>query len=226
MSKLYIEDEVKKLRNNKFITLNLEIYYMLSTNNEYREYINDWSFLCDSRIIKYYLYLFYNRKVVLNQGHRLIHKFINSGMNNFLFLGSEKENLLLSSFNVKNQYSNIYINIDFDPLTTFDENNSLNIALDLNSKFDFNSYDAIFVALGAPKQDLLISNIKTNSLIFGCGGTFEFLSNKVSYPPKIIEFVGLTFAWRLYNDFSMSRLNKIIRTFKGALYLIIKRDIR
>lgn len=226
MSKLYIEDEVIKLKRNKFITLNLEIYYILSTNNEYREHINDWSFVCDSRIIKYYLYLFYKRKVVLNQGHTLIHKFINSGMNKFLFLGSENENLLLSSLNVKNQYSNINLIIDFDPLTIFEENNSSKIALDLNSKFDFNSYDVIFVALGAPKQDFLISNIKTNSLIFGCGGTFEFLSNKVSYPPKIIQFVGLTFAWRLCNDFTMSRLNKIIRTFKGAFYLIINRDIR
>lgn len=224
MRKFYIEDEVKELKSNKFITLNLEIYYLLTTNNEYRECIKDWSFVCDSRIIQYYLYLLYNRKVVLNQGHRLIHKFIIGGMNKFLFLGSEEENLSLSTLNINKQYTNI--NIDTDPLTTFHENNSSDIALDLNSKFDFNRYDAIFVALGAPKQDLLISNIVTTSLIFGCGGTFEFLSNKVPYPPKIIEFFGLTFAWRLYNDFSISRLNKIIRTFKGALYLIIKRDIR
>lgn len=224
MSKFYIENEVKELKNNKFITLNLEIYYLLTTNKEYRECIKEWSFVCDSRIIQYYLYLIFNRKVVLNQGHRLIHKFIIGGMNKFLFLGSEKENLLLSSQNINKQYTNI--KIDIDPLTTFDEKNSFDIALDLNSKFDFNRYDAIFVALGAPKQDILISNIVTNSLIFGCGGTFEFLSNKVPYPPKIIEFVGLTFAWRLYNDFSISRVNKIIRTFKGALYLIIKRDIR
>lgn len=224
MSKFYIENEVKELKNNKFITLNLEIYYLLTTNKEYLECIKDWSFVCDSRIIQYYLYLIFNRKVVLNQGHRLIHKFIIGGMNKFLFLGSEEENLSLSSQNIYKQYTNI--KIDTDPLTTFDKKNSLDIALDLNSKFDFNRYDAIFVALGAPKQDFLISGIETNSLIFGCGGTFEFLSNKVPYPPKIIEFVGLTFAWRLYNDFSISRLNKIIRTFKGAIYLIIKRDIR
>jgi exopolysaccharide biosynthesis WecB/TagA/CpsF family protein len=224
MSGFYIEDEVKELRNNRFITLNLEIYYLLSTNKEYLERTKDWSFVCDSRIIQYYLYLVYNRKVVINQGHRLIHKFIAGGMNKFLFLGSIEENLSLSSQNIRKQYSNI--KIDTDPLTLFDIKNLLDFEVDLNSKYDFNNYDAIFVALGAPKQDFFISGIETNSLIFGCGGTFEFLSNKVPYPPKIIEFIGLTFVWRLYSDFSISRLKKIIRSFKGAVYLIIRRDIR
>ena len=224
MNGIYIEDEVKELKNNRFITLNLEIYYLLSTNEEYLERTKDWSFVCDSRIIQYYLYLVYNRKVVINQGHRLIHKFISGGMNKFLFLGSIEENLSLSSQNIHNQYTDV--KIDTDPLTLFDFKNPLDFELDLNSKYDFDKYDAIFVALGAPKQDFFISGIETNSLIFGCGGTFEFLSNKVPYPPKIIEFIGLTFVWRLYSDFSISRLKKIIRSFKGLIYLIIKRNIR
>ncbi len=224
MTGFHIEDEVKELKNNRFITLNLEIYYLLSTNKEYRELTKDWSYVCDSRIIQYYLYVVYNRTVVMNQGHRLIHKFITGGMNNFLFLGSSEENLSLSSQNINKQY--IGIKIDIDPLTLFDVIDPLHFELDFISKNELNKYDAIFVALGAPKQDFFISGIGTNSLIFGCGGTFEFLSNKVPYPPKIIEFIGLTFVWRLYSDFSISRLKKIIRSFKGLIYLIIKRDIR
>jgi exopolysaccharide biosynthesis WecB/TagA/CpsF family protein len=223
MSFIIIEDDIINLKNNKFVTLNLEIYLLLIKNKSYCDSLKEWSYVCDSRIIQYYLYFFYNRNVVLNQGHRLIHTFIEKGMNHFLFLGSTLENLKLAKTNVQKQYENLII--DIDPLIAFENSQSLDIALDLRTKYDFDKYDAIFVALGAPKQDLLIANINCKSLIFGCGGTFEFLSNKASYPPYIIEVLGLTFLWRLLEDFTISRIKKILRTFKGAFCLLLRRDI-
>lgn len=223
MSFIIIEDEITNLKNNKFITLNLEIYFLLIKNKSYRDSVKDWSYVCDSRLIKYYLYVFYKRDVVLNQGHRLIHTFVKKGMNNFIFFGSTLENLKLSRINIQKEYDNI--EIDIDPLISFENSQSSDVAVDLSGKYVFDKYDAVFIALGAPKQDFLISNIDSKSLIFGCGGTFEFLSNKVSYPPSIIEVLGLTFLWRLFEDFTVNRMKKISRTFKGAFYLLLRRDI-
>lgn len=220
---MYIEDNINQLKSNKFITLNLEIYYLIKSNKDYSNLVEDWSFVCDSIIIKYYLKFFKRRNVTLNQGHRLIYKMIESKMFNFLFLGSCIENLQLSEIKLKSKNSNI--NVEKDDLGHLTVANLDQTAKGIQASYDLNHFDAIFVALGAPKQDFFISRLNTRALIFGCGGTFEFLSGKVSYPPKAIECLGLTFCWRLFSDFSMSRLKKIVRTFRGGLRLIFDQDI-
>lgn len=220
---MYIEEDLTNLKNNKFITLNLEIYYLIRSNKSYSEITDGWSFVCDSKIIQYYLKLFKNRTVKINQGHRIIYSMINLNFNKFLFLGSSKENLCISKSLLLKKFPTLQIFCD--ELGDLNNSNLNEISSYIENTYDLNYFDATFVALGAPKQDKLISKIKTNCLIFGCGGTFEFLSGKVTYPPKLVELLGLTFAWRLLEDFTLKRIIKISHTFRGAFLLLKNRDI-
>lgn len=61
--------------------------------------------------------------------------------------------------------------------------------------------DILFVALGAPKQEIWIydnmpklPNIK---IAVGVGGTFDFISGKIPRAPKFLREIGLEWMWRL-----------------------------
>jgi exopolysaccharide biosynthesis WecB/TagA/CpsF family protein len=218
-----IEEDLNNLKNNKFITLNLEIYYLIKSNKTYSEMIGDWSFVCDSKLIQYYLRLFNRRKITLLQGHRIIYSMIPLGFSKFLFLGSSIENLHLSKTKLLEKFP--FLNIECNDLGLLKKDNIGKTCSVIEDSYMLEDFHAIFVGLGAPKQDEFISKISTKCLIFGCGGSFEFLSGKVSYPPKIFEFLGLTFLWRLIGDFTLRRLIKISYTFKGAFLLLKNRDI-
>lgn len=218
-----IEDDLNALKNNKFITLNLEIYYLIKSNKSYSEMVENWSFVCDSKVIQYYLKIFKRRKIILHQGHRIIYTMVMLGFNKFLFLGSNKENLFLSKTKLLEKFPDL--EIECDELGDLNKNNIDQIRINIKENYLEKDFNVIFVGLGAPKQDQFISKLVTHNLIFGCGGTFEFLSGKVTYPPKIIELLGLTFLWRLIEDFTLRRIIKINYTFRGAFLLLKNRDI-
>ena len=61
--------------------------------------------------------------------------------------------------------------------------------------------DILFVALGAPKQEIWIydnlpklPNIK---IAVGIGGAFDFISGKIPRAPKLLREIGLEWMWRL-----------------------------
>lgn len=61
--------------------------------------------------------------------------------------------------------------------------------------------DLLFVALGAPKQELWIdaalSHMPSVRLAMGVGGSFEYLSNRVPRAPKMVQRLWLEWLWRL-----------------------------
>lgn len=60
--------------------------------------------------------------------------------------------------------------------------------------------DILFVAWGAPKQDLWINQHKNElniPVMMGVGGTFDFIVGKQKRAPKMIRNVGLEWLWRL-----------------------------
>ena len=70
--------------------------------------------------------------------------------------------------------------------------------------------DLVFVALGAPKQELWISRWLGELNVMGMmavGGTLDYLSQKQK-PPKIISNLGFEWLWRLIRE--PSRLGRII----------------
>jgi len=59
----------------------------------------------------------------------------------------------------------------------------------------------VFVALGAPEQELWIAEhqdwLKTASIALGIGGTFDYLSGTIKRAPRFVRFLGLEWLWRL-----------------------------
>jgi N-acetylglucosaminyldiphosphoundecaprenol N-acetyl-beta-D-mannosaminyltransferase len=62
--------------------------------------------------------------------------------------------------------------------------------------------DIVFTALGAPEQDTfirrrLLRDLPTLRIAMGVGGSFNFLTNKVRRAPRLIQFLGFEWLWRL-----------------------------
>lgn len=69
----------------------------------------------------------------------------------------------------------------------------------------------LFVALGAPKQEKWLYRQLPNLDIGGAmvvGGTFNYVSGKVSLPPKWINNIGLEWLWRLFTQ--PKRIGRIV----------------
>lgn len=76
--------------------------------------------------------------------------------------------------------------------------------------------DALFVALGAPKQEKWIygniNKIKNLKLAMGVGGTFDFISGKAKRAPKFLRDAGFEWLWRL-----IIQPRRINRTFNAVV---------
>jgi N-acetylglucosaminyldiphosphoundecaprenol N-acetyl-beta-D-mannosaminyltransferase len=62
--------------------------------------------------------------------------------------------------------------------------------------------DIVFVALGAPSQDIfirsrLLKELPSIRLAMGVGGSFDFLTGKLKRAPSIIQLLGFEWLWRL-----------------------------
>ena len=63
--------------------------------------------------------------------------------------------------------------------------------------------DLVFVALGAPKQELWIDLVRDDlrpAVLIGVGGTLDFLSGTVKRAPVWVSRVGLEWLFRLYQE--------------------------
>ena len=87
---------------------------------------------------------------------------------------------------------------------------------------EINSFkpDLLFVAFGAPKQELWISKnmpyLKTKG-VMSVGGTFRYVSGKVSLPSKMFEKSGLEWLWRL-----ISEPRRLVRIFNAVIIFPLK----
>lgn len=72
------------------------------------------------------------------------------------------------------------------------------------SMIDESDTDILFVAYGAPTQELWISKamkkLKTVNVAIGIGGTFDFISGKKVRSPKWMQKIGLEWLYRLIQE--------------------------
>lgn len=63
--------------------------------------------------------------------------------------------------------------------------------------------DVLFVALGAPKQELWIDKYRDRlnvPVVIGVGGSFDVIAGKVARAPKIFQRLGMEWLWRLLKE--------------------------
>lgn len=81
----------------------------------------------------------------------------------------------------------------------FDANDTAKVIEDINRS----GADILFVALGAPRQDLFIAeNLATMKVgaAIGVGGLFDFLAGRVGRAPRLIRLMGLEWVVRWLNE--------------------------
>lgn len=62
--------------------------------------------------------------------------------------------------------------------------------------------DIVFVALGAPEQDIfirrrLLRDVSSIAIAMGVGGSFDFLTGKIKRAPRLFQALGFEWLWRL-----------------------------
>ena len=113
------------------------------------------------------------------------------------FLGAKEDVIQKAVQNLQNEYKNL--NITYIRNGYFDEEQEKTIVEELKAI----SPRVLFVALGAPKQELFIAKIKPfmqNTVFIGVGGSFDVWSGMVKRAPKIYQTMGLEWLYRAVKE--------------------------
>ncbi len=72
----------------------------------------------------------------------------------------------------------------------------------IQKKINRSKTDILFVALGAPKQEIwMYNNYKDlNCILIGIGAAIDFISGNKNLPPKFMEHFGLAWLYRLLSE--------------------------
>ena len=101
--------------------------------------------------------------------------------------------------NIKKKYKNIKFTYLFSPpfrkLTLKEIKN-------IHKEINKSKIDILFVALGAPKQEIwMYDNYKKiNCVLIGIGAAIDFISGNKKMAPKYMEFLGLAWLFRLISE--------------------------
>jgi len=154
-----------------------------------------------------------------------------SKLNNYkiFFLGGKSENNYIAVNNIKNKY-NIIIDgysPDFEEYPFSDEFNNLCLEKIANFKPEI-----LFVGFGAPKQEYWLDDNKEYiseigvKYAIGCGGTFDFISQKIKRAPVFIQKIGLEGIFRFFQEPSIMRFRRLIDSFKFFKYIWCKPNFK
>lgn len=101
--------------------------------------------------------------------------------------------------NLKKKYKKIKFTYLFSPPF---RNLTLNEIKDIQTKINKSNIDILFVALGAPKQEIwMYDNYKKiNCLSIGIGAAVDFISGDKNLAPKFMENLGLAWLFRLISE--------------------------
>ena len=83
--------------------------------------------------------------------------------------------------------------------------------------------DVVLVALGSPKQEFFINNIKkqlSDAIFIGLGGSFDVWAGKVKRAPKIFRSLGLEWLYRIITE--PERIKRVFPTLPLFIFKVIK----
>ncbi len=112
-------------------------------------------------------------------------------------IGAKEEVIQKAVQNIRKEHANL--NITYIRNGYFDEEQEKIIVEELKAV----SPRVLFVALGAPKQELFISKLKPqmpNTVFIGVGGSFDVWSGMVKRAPKIYQTLGLEWLYRTVKE--------------------------
>lgn len=169
---------------------------------EYRKILDNSLFsICDSSWVPLFINWIYGVKLEQYCGSKLFEEIIVSEKYRMIFLGSNKlilDNLKLHLSRLNHNISDMqFINLPYCNVEDFDYKS---IAEIVNS----DGSDIIWVALGAPKQEIFMNNLKPylrHGVIIAVGAVFKFYSGmEEKRAPEWMVKYHLEFLFRIYQD--------------------------
>lgn len=209
------------------IPVNAEGFVKANNNQNLMQILNANYTTIDGQIPLWLYKLRYpKQKIEKISGSDIIYDFCNwasiKGYKVFL-LGGKEESNSSASFRLKEKFPNLIIE-GYSPnyeLYPFSISNAQKIR---NAISDFKPH-ILFVGFGMGKQEFWIDDNRIFleatgvNWAIGCGGTFEFVSEKIKRAPVFIQKMGFESIWRLLSEPKLFRLKRILVSFKMFLYL-------
>jgi N-acetylglucosaminyldiphosphoundecaprenol N-acetyl-beta-D-mannosaminyltransferase len=116
-----------------------------------------------------------------------------------IYLLGAEERVLKSTVNkLEDDYQGINIVGSFSPSVGFENNVDVNQLI--IEQINASAADIVFLALGAPKQEIWMHNnisCLDRGVLVGVGATFDLYSGKYRRAPKWVQNVGFEWLWRL-----------------------------
>ena len=191
---------LEKVSGQKFVTtLNPEILLKAHRDEEYRTILNSADLnICDGFGIKL---------VGALKGKKIKARWAGADLVDFLLREAEKRKLNIFIVSAKNslsapseieqaigrKYPNLSAKTEYySPGQNILENGIIKRA------------EIIFVNFGAPDQENFLSESREKfpraRILIGVGGTFDFLTGKMSRAPRLMRSIGLEWLWRLFEE--------------------------
>jgi N-acetylglucosaminyldiphosphoundecaprenol N-acetyl-beta-D-mannosaminyltransferase len=181
------------------VTLNPEIVLKAHREEKYRKILNGADLnICDGFGLRFAGFL---------KGKRLKARFTGVDVADFLLLNAEKKNLRILVIAAENSLSKPN-EIERAIRGKYPE-------LSVRSEYFLSSQDffkdgiireaeIIFVNFGAPQQEKFIfenrEKFPSAKILIGVGGTFDFLTGKITRAPSFLRGLGLEWLWRMIQE--------------------------
>ena len=219
----YIMEKINEDEGMQIVTINPEMIELANNDNEFAEVLNNADLVvADGVGIKIALKL-KGFEIEQVRGIELAKAMIKRcSLKNYkvALIGARERILQKAITNLKNEFPNL--DICYEQNGYFCENEEEYIYTNLLEK----KPTLILVAMGAPKQELLIKRCKEKypkGIFIGVGGSFDVWSGEVERAPEIYQKLGLEWLYRTISQ--PERFKRIYKTLPQFLFKAIMEAI-
>lgn len=205
-------------KHGQIVTINPEMISAAQSNLEFADIIKKAELVVADGIgVEIGLKILgYNVKRIagIDLGKALIEKFTASGKS-VAMIGAKPGVVDSAVVNLTKEYQNLNVVYSHDGYFDNDE--------DIIESVISANPDLILVALGSPKQEFFIHNIKEklpNSTLIGLGGSFDVWAGVVERAPKIYQKLGLEWLYRTLKE--PKRFKRIFPTLPLFVLKVLK----
>ncbi len=202
----------------QIVTINPEMMICAQNNKDFADIINNADLIVPDGIgVELGLRILgHNVKRVagIELGKALISEFTKRNKK-IALVGAKPEVLELTFKNLKCEFPDIDIVYSHDGYFTNDD--------EILSKVQNASPDLVLVALGSPKQEFFINNLKSklpNSTMIGLGGSFDVWAGVVDRAPEFYQKIGLEWLYRTIKE--PKRFKRIFPTLPLFVFKVLK----
>lgn len=205
-------------KHGQIVTINPEMISAAQSNSEFADIIKKAELVVADgigveiglKILGYSV----KRIAGIDLGKALIEKFTASGKS-VAMIGAKPGVVDSAIVNLTKEYQNLNVVYSHDGYFDNDE--------DIIESVISANPDLILVALGSPKQEFFIHNIKEklpNSTLIGLGGSFDVWAGVVERAPKIYQKLGLEWLYRTLKE--PKRFKRIFPTLPLFVLKVLK----